>query len=261
MLGIKLSDVSEFLKGRGFAAGGAALDLAIAAYQRWHGLKPTGQLDADTVASMLAPRFCGHPDVMPLAEALQAWPRKDLSYTITNPGGFPGLSADQAKAAFAWAAGQIEAACDVRLRWTPDAAAALIVIDCQRIDQPGGVLAYSELADGTARRKGQRYDSSEAWVYVQGPQVPRSRIDLGRVALHELIHMMGVPHLPSGNLMQPLYDMNIWTPQSGDVRELVARYGPPAAPPPPAPPEGEWLMEVRGTGPVPQVKVTRVPTP
>lgn len=104
--------------------------------------------------------------------------------------------------------------------------------------------------------KHQRFDHMETWCYVSGTAVPRDmRIDLGRVACHELGHVLGIPHIQAGNLMQPTYSYSIWTPQAGDIAEAQGRYGkpvnaPPTPPPPPPVPSGSWTITLTGSGPI-----------
>ena len=257
--------VAEHLRRNGFHVTAGIVDAAIAAYQSWHGLEVTGEIDGPTARTILAPRSCGHPDVMAVSDNLAKWPDPAIRYHVANPGGFPGLTSEQAVAAFGWAWDQWANVCGIAPEYTTNPAKAHVVIECARIDRPGQVLAWSELADGTARQKGQRYDAAEAWTLHQGASVPRQKIDLGRVAAHEIGHVLGIPHIASGNLLQPLYDPAIWTPQAGDVREARERYGPPLRPaaPPPEPPAGGWTVTLEGTGNltnvvVPGFRVTRI---
>lgn len=85
--------------------------------------------------------------------------------------------------------------------------------------------------------------------------MPTNVIDLCRVAVHELGHMIGIPHLSVGNLMAPTYSTGIATLQGGDIAEAVSRYGPPVNPPTPVPPPGDWKVTITGKGEKPDVKV------
>ena len=53
---------------------------------------------------------------------------------------------------------------------------------------------------------------------------------------HEFGHSLGIGHIQAGNLMAPYYSARIGTPQSGDIAEMVARYGANVPTPPPTEP-------------------------
>ena len=266
-----IGDLAGLLGKRGFldvakaALGDAeqAVRAAIAAYQKFHGLFVSGELDSATSRSLAAPRICGLPDIMPEtadAASLPKWPSLDLRWSVTNPNAFLGLDAQHVVDAIAWAWAQWAGVCGIRPTMAKDAANANVLIKCAPIDGPMGVLAWSELADGTMSRKQQRYDSGERWCAQSGPTPPPSLIDLMRVACHETGHVLGLPHIASGNLLQPTYDARIWTPQAGDVREAQARYGPPVnAPTPPTPPVptpgDRWSIALSGTGSIDSVSI------
>jgi hypothetical protein len=93
------------------------------------------------------------------------------------------------------------------------------------IDGRYNILAWSEMPCGGTERLSQLFDSSEVWVDSAFPR--QNQIDLLRVAAHEIGHAIGIPHIASGNLMEPYYDTSIREPQAGDVAEAVARYGKP----------------------------------
>jgi hypothetical protein len=230
---------------------------AVSLYQRWHGLEADGVVGPETKRSMSAQRICALPDYMPMGEELNAWPDPRIRWHVLNPGKFPGLDEAKVLEAFTWAWAQWKGVCGVLPEFTPRAEQAHVVIECGSIDRPGGTLAWSELADGSMRVKRQKYDSQENWLFQQGAQLPRFRIDLGRTSCHEIGHVLGLPHIASGNLLQPMYDLNIWTPQAGDIREVVARYGPPknTTPPPPPPTGKRWTITLTGEGDITDVQV------
>ena len=106
------------------------------------------------------------------------------------------------------------------------------------LDGPSNVLAQCELPCGFSphswRQLNMTCDLSEALVLAENP--PAGKIDAGRMVCHELGHGLGVGHIASGNLMAPTYSNSIRAPRNGDVVEVRARYGLPAAPTPvPAP--------------------------
>lgn len=233
---------------------GASPDELAEAYERYaffHGLDPMDK--AATLRSMAAPRFCSRPDCMGLAIGQgNRWPEPRVKWTILNPAGFRGLSEKQAQDAFAWAWAAWAGVCGIQPLHVAEPARAHVVIQSAAIDGPGQTLAWSELADGTMDRKSQRFDASETWTVDSA--VGTRGLDLRRTAAHEIGHVLGIPHIRNGNLLQPMYDPSIPGPQAGDIAEAVGRYGPPvSAPPPPLPepPAGHnapWQILISGNG-------------
>jgi hypothetical protein len=224
------------------------LRTALLAYQHFHGLEGDGWAGPATQRSLDEPRFCALPDVMPLQQNLCKWAGDNPRVTWNLSGPMPpGLSPAQATDAFAWAWAQWQAVCAIRPEFVADPAAAMVAVTFGPIDRAGGTLAWSELPCGNAGRLTQLFDAQESWVVAENP--PRFQMDLGRVACHEIGHVLGMPHLASGNLMQPMYDANIRRPQTGDVAEAEARYGKPKpGTPDPAPTGGRvrLVLEVEG---------------
>jgi len=213
-----------------------AIKTILEAYQRFHGLPVSATLSRETERSLQAHRFCHHPDVFPgrvagsLADTLPSrWP--GLTVTWHCDVAFTGLTVEQTQEAFRWACAQWMAVCGLNLVYDPNSKTANIVADVGPIDGAAGVLAYSMLADDSWTQKQQRFDSGEAWVLNANPS--GMSIDAARVIAHELGHAFGLPHIEAGNLLQPTYDPRIRSPQGGDAREMVARYGPPVHPAPP----------------------------
>lgn len=203
-------------------------------YQRKFGLAVTGDVSKETERSLNHIRFCKHADEM--AMTLEArWPAGLIRVCVT--GAFPGLSLELTKQAFQWAINQWMTVCGIELAMTDDPNQADILAVVGHIDGNAGVLAYSELADNTRRRKNQTYDSGEQWVFAETPG--RFQVDAGRVIGHELGHAFGMPHIEAGNWLQPFYDVNIRGPRAGDVAWMVANYGPPKPKPPTTPPQKE----------------------
>jgi hypothetical protein len=177
------------------------------------------------------------------------WPDPHIYWGFANE--WPtSIGTTKAKEAIVWATQQWEAVCGVRFTYCdtsfPAEAKSRCLISCSPIDGGMGILAQSELANGRPGQKSQTYDSAERWVVSDRPA--NAQIDLARVACHELGHFIGIPHIASGNLLQPTYDVRIRGPQAGDIAEAKARYGPPTVdrPPPPAPAVEQYL--VKGVG-------------
>lgn len=201
--------------------------------------------------------YCGCPDALTLRAAVDVarWPVRDIPYFIAAPDGWPGLTAAQVAEAFALGWQWWADVCDILPRRVASAAEALVRVECARIDGPMQTLAWSELADGTTRPKRQRFDAGEPWTVSESPG---RLIDLARVACHEIGHVLGIPHIATGNLLAPIYSATVRKPQAGDVTEAVRRYGPakprppvpPVPPVPPSPPPGPVAVI---TFPVPPV--------
>lgn len=209
----------------------------LADYQRFHGIADSGELDSITQRSLTAPRFCGLPDNMALGGQILRWGKKVLRYGFT--GKLPGIELEDMRRAFQIAFDRWSAVCDLKASHIGDSGeAADIVIGTGRIDGVSGTLAWSELPAGSQDRQlKQLYDHGEPWVIAD--KVPAYRIDLIRVACHELGHAIGIEHIGPGNLLAPVYSNSINKPQPGDITEAIRRYGPPRVQPPPATPGGD----------------------
>lgn len=234
------------------------LRCAIRAYRQFHGLSISPEICPALLRSLEAFRFCQHPDVMPIQEELNRWPDPNIAFWV-DPQSLVGLpvSADVAIGAIDWGWSQWAKVCGIKPRRVADASQAHVKVAFGSIDGPGKVLAYSELADNSMRQKGQKYDSQERWAF--GLQVPRYSIDLGRVSCHEIGHVLGLPHIANGNLLQPMYSETIAVPQAGDIQEVQSRYGPALAsnPAPVNPPaQSPFVLRVEGTGQILSVSAT-----
>jgi len=212
----------------------------VSKYQEFHGLPKTGKLDTETKTHMVQPRFCGLPDVMQMAteEAVCAWPKKTITVKVAN--GLNNVSSDLFRSSVKEALNYWNEVCGINLKLV-DSGVTDITITTGRIDGPQGTLAWSELPCGGVSSVTQKYDTSESWVVSERPT---NGIDLVRVICHEIGHAIGIPHISSGNLMQPTYDVNIRKPKSGDIQEAVKRYGRVTNPtPPPVPDDGPVIPD------------------
>lgn len=217
----------------------AELSQAVRAYQADHGLEPDGWVGPQTRRALLDPlsHFCGVVERMSDADRLCRWPAPRVTWTIA--GRLPHVSDLDQKDAFHEAWSYWAAVCGVEPLYTANARTANVRMGAGAIDRAGSTLAWSELPCGAARQLQQKYDTHETWVISANPA--RHEIDLVRVAAHEIGHVLGIPHLAAGALMQPAYSATIRRPQPPDIHEAVRRYGlpaqqPPLPEPPPSPP-------------------------
>lgn len=211
-----------------------ALHKALALYRRFHGLTEDAS-DEAVQASLQAARFCGHPDVLSFhaPRGLPRWNKRPLRWTLE--GLLPGVTQEERLACCEQSVAAWAAVCDLEFVYVPQRAGADLVMAVGPIDGGLGTLAWSELPDGSDKPLTQLYDTSERWGVHHGSR-PQPLVDLTRVVAHELGHALGIGHLPAGNLMAPTLGA-VRTPQAEDVREALARYGPPRTGPGPAPAE------------------------
>lgn len=189
-------------------------------------------------------RLCGVEDTLGAGESMCRWPAPNPTWAIIAD--IPGLARESFKQAAVAAWARWSAVCGIVPRMVEAENQANVLIGIQTIG-PGGVLADSELPCGATMQTQlrQRYDSAEDWVVSDNP--PSNKIDLVRVMCHEIGHVIGIPHIGTGNLMAPTYSRTVNKPVAGDIAEAVARYGlpvPVAQPiPTPSVPAGE-LREI-----------------
>lgn len=216
------------------------LRLGLELYANYYGLPfYNDDVTYSLIGHISEPRICGLPDVIAIQrDGRCLWPFKNLKVTFNNT--VAKFSVEQIKQAFEEACKRWSDVCDLRftVEFSTSVSNSNIHATFGVIDGRSNTLAWSELPCGSSRLLYQKYDSAENWeIYLNANANPSGNIDLVRVMCHELGHAIGIPHISNGNLMQPSYSPRIGKPQSGDIREAVARYGTPRSPaPPPQPP-------------------------
>ncbi len=204
------------------------IDFLKSIYAAFHGLTST----KNVAEHLEEPRMCALPDTMPLSTNVCKWRSLDITYDVLA---WPNQFSKQAVVdAIGEALGRWAAVCGIRPKYTPGNPAAMISVGTRPIDGAYGVLAESELPCGNVQTCHQWYDTGEPWGMFNDAG-NGNLIDFIRVATHELGHALGMNHIGSGNLLAPVYSKNIYKPQAGDIAEMVARYGSPAAVTPPPP--------------------------
>lgn len=262
---MNILDLSKRLAKLGWIAGAtfnvAAVKAAVRDYQSWWGLKPDGVAGSVTERHLNAFRFCGLPDRMDMQAQLCKWPHKKITWNIT--GQLPSLSAADQKAAYHLAWSYWAEVCDIQPEYSSDPRTANVLMGAGRIDQQGGTLAWSELPCGnvsSTAQLDQLYGTEEPYGVFDIGEPSQGRIDIVRVCCHECGHVIGIPHIATGNLLAPIYSTSIRKPRDGDKAEAVQRYGPPVVVPPtptptPTPPldvlkpvDEAWVSYLRNRG-------------
>lgn len=192
--------------------------------------------------------FCGltAENLELAATSVCRWPSSDITYSFRAYLAALGKETQRAltKAAFE----VIPKFCGLVATETTDADGANILLSAGRgrrvgFDGPSGILAFCELPCGSNPQQCDLvYDLDEAWL---ADNTISGGILYFNVCLHELIHGLGVPHGPAGNIMAPTYQRNLNSLGPWDIAELQRRYGPPRITPPDEPPGTATLVDVR----------------
>ncbi|MCP2262199.1 putative peptidoglycan binding domain-containing protein [Streptoalloteichus tenebrarius] len=203
---------------------------ALARFQRYFGLAPTGTLTTETLKLMSRPR-CGVPDVEPGAvEADEdtdpftfrggTWDRQQVSWVALNR--TPDMTDEMEQLTAAndtWSTllpidlpydGTLEA--PLQFSWQVGDHG-----DGSPFDGPGRVLAHAFYPrDGRLH-----FDEAENWRNHAGEGV----YDLQTLALHELGHALGLGHSPLREAaMYPFYQGERRTPHEVDLKGMRSRY-------------------------------------
>jgi len=214
-------------------------ETAVKEYQEFHGLSPDGEIGDITERHVLLPRICNHPDRMEVGSSRRKFPTNEVTVGLLD--NFPGFNRSQSMEILNYCLEQWEQVSGLKL-FIKGGNSAMVRIQTGNIDGPMGTLAWSNLAPQNPCM--QKYDDAESWVYVNNhdpnSQIPRGRIDIAAVCMHELAHAFGIPHGGQG-LMMPTYNPRVRKPQPGfDEKEIQLRYGKPTGttpePPKPKPP-------------------------
>ena len=206
------------------------LEMLKSIYSAFHSLNSL----KDVESHVQEPRFCSHPDVMQANATMCKWPTPNITWSVlATP---PGLQQQAVIEAYAEAFQRWKNVSGINPQYQANNSQAMIVMGIRSIDGTFGVLAESELPCGNIRQCRQWYDSGEQWMIYNGRGPGGKKLDITRVAAHELAHALGMDHIGNGNLLAPTYSEDIWLPQAGDIQQMVARYGLPTNnnPPPPA---------------------------
>ena len=224
------------------SASDVELEEAVRRYQQWNGLVSDGIVGPETAALLNSPYRCGCPDMMAEAATLCRWPSLPrVTYGLSNSFEMPGLTRKQVESELKLACDSWNAVCGINLQPAQPSEHVNIAIRSEAMDGQGGTLAESFLPCGNVRANttlNQRYDNRERWVIGMAQAV----------FAHEVGHAIGLSHLAAGNLLQPYYRASIKTPQAGDIREVLQRYGEPKKPTPPPvepPPPADESMSVQ----------------
>lgn len=192
------------------------LESAIKTYQANYHLKPTGELDANTVSQMMMPR-CGVPDIVNRTTTTTGGKKKhrrDPFHTVSHYTFFTGSpkwskthltytflpgTPEAAKSPVAGAFAQWASSTPFTFSEAQPNTKADITIDFRKgdhgdggtnsiFDGPGGTIAHAfSPPDGRFH-----YDSDETYAVGATP----GAFDYETVALHEIGHLLGLDHEP-----------------------------------------------------------------
>lgn len=174
---------------------------ALALYQEFHGLTPTGLFDEDTREMMSRPRcaLADRPDAGPAFTIACAWNKNALTYAFDA--GTADIAGDTERAAIRTAFATWSAAVQISFREvgtgdSPDIRIGWTNANCGDADMSGGTLAHADYPSGCGfygnaiPRPLHINDQQYTWCIgaVAG------QYDVETVALHEIGHIVGLQH-------------------------------------------------------------------
>lgn len=204
------------------------LSEALKSFQAFHGLEPTGQIDARTVEQLSRPR-CAHPDVRHDRATPCHWPEPQITFAQVVK--LTQIAPDRVAAIYRQAWQQWADVCGIE----PHEATPADVVNvlarnadgtANGFDANNTILAWSELPCNASMRTQLQQEFNDLVDWTE-------QMLLG-VACHEIGHALGFDHISGDALMNAYYDANRLKPLAKDIAVAQEAYGPPKAAPAPA---------------------------
>lgn len=175
----------------------------------------------DALEVVAAPRFCGVSEHINIGgQNFGRWPEDELTYCIRD--NHPSMSADKWRVCLENALDRYHTTFKLDYKRVADPRQAHILFTVANLGGPGGVLADAQLVpfglnDNDDFQSLVRFDRGDNFVEeVTGRPL---EIVLSEVALHELGHVHGGPHIDDPNsLMNPTYNPATRGFRAGDMK-------------------------------------------